>query len=132
MPAKPTTCITYTLTVTDTNQLACTSNFTDVVKIDIQNCDTAAAFTIPNIFTPNNDGLNDVFKIKYKNITTINCKIYNRWGLLVTELTKLNDAWDGRTTSGLQAVEGVYFYVLTATGNDGKGYNENGFVQLVR
>ena len=100
-------------------------------------CDTAQAtnkssITIPNIFTPNNDGINDVFKIASKNITTLNCKIYNRWVILVYELTKFNEVWDGRTTSGLQCTTGVYYYVLTATGEDGKEYDDKGFVQLLK
>lgn len=100
-------------------------------------CDTVVpatiySVTVPNIFTPNNDGINDVFKITTKNITTLNCKIYNRWGILVSELIKINEAWDGLTTSGLQCENGVYYYVLTAGGENGKEYNEKGFVQLMR
>ncbi len=130
--AKPTTCITYTLTVTDTNQLACISVFTDVVKVDIQNCDTSATLTIPNVFSPNNDGINDEFKIKTKKITAFNCKIYDRWGILVAELTQPNETWNGHTTSGKEAKNGVYYYVIIATGEDGKKYDEKGYVQLVR
>ena len=87
---------------------------------------------IPNVFSPNNDGVNDVFKIKTTEITTLNCKIYNRWGTLVNEITKFNEVWDGRTTSGLQCIDGVYYYIVTATGEDGKTYDEKGFVQLIR
>ena len=130
--AKSTTCITYTLTVTDTNQLACTSVFTDVVKVDIQNCDTSTALTIPNVFSPNNDGINDEFKIRTKKITTFSCKLYDRWGILIAEITKSNGTWNGRTTSGKEASEGVYYYVITATGEDGKKYDEKGYLQLIR
>lgn len=130
--AKPKTCITYTLTVTDTNQLACTNRFTDVVKIDVINCDTSTTLTIPNVFSPNNDGINDEFKITSKKIKQLNCKIYNRWGILVGELTAPNAVWDGLTTSGEEATGGTYFYVLTALGEDGKEYEQKGYVQLVR
>ncbi|MES2397854.1 MAG: gliding motility-associated C-terminal domain-containing protein [Bacteroidota bacterium] len=93
---------------------------------------TTTNITIPNIFTPNNDGINDVFKIASQNITSLNCKIYNRWGILVRELTKINEAWDGLTTSGVKCENGVYYYVVTARGEDGKEYDEKGFVSLVK
>lgn len=104
-------------------------------SITVLACDSSllpSSVQIANVFTPNNDGINDEFKIKTKNITSINCKIYNRWGILVAELVRYNQVWDGRTSSGQEAVNGVYYYVLTATGYDGKEYSERGFVQLIR
>jgi gliding motility-associated-like protein len=100
-------------------------------------CDTTiltnnSNISAPNIFTPNNDGANDSFKITYKNITTLNCKIYNRWGLLVSELKNANDTWNGKTADGLECTNGVYYYIITATGEDGKEYNEKGFVQIIK
>lgn len=108
--------------------------YIDDVSVQCCDCDTSqpASMSISNIFTPNNDGINDVFKITTKNITTLNCKIYNRWGILVGELKNANDIWDGRTTAGLECSEGVYYYVLTATADDGKEHEEKGFAQLVR
>lgn len=93
---------------------------------------TICSVTAPNIFTPNNDDVNDVFKITSKNIATLNCKIYNRWGILVSELTKTNEVWDGRSTSGLQCVAGIYYYILKALGEDGNEYDEKGAVSLIR
>ena len=93
---------------------------------------TTSNLIIPNIFSPNNDGINDEFKITGKNIASINCKIYNRWGILVAEITKTNEVWDGRTTSGLQAADGVYFYVLNAIGEDNKEYCQKGCIALLR
>ena len=101
-------------------------------------CDTTLTNTknseikTPNIFTPNNDGINDTFKIITKNITTLNCKIYDRWGVLVNELTKFNEAWDGRTTSGVQCSAGVYYYTITAIGEEGREYNEKGVLELIK
>ena len=90
-----------------------------------------SSLVIPNIFTPNNDGVNDLFRIITKNITTINCKIYNRWGILIHELTKINESWDGNTMQGLQCITGVYFYTVIALGKDGKEYNEKGEIQIM-
>lgn len=105
------------------------------IKSNILNSDSLASndiVIIPNVFTPNNDGVNDVFKITTKNLTEFNCKIYDRWGLLVKELKKTNEAWDGYTPGGLQCTTGVYYYTLTASSEVGKEYNEHGFVQLVK
>ncbi|MDO9187175.1 MAG: CotH kinase family protein [Bacteroidia bacterium] len=93
---------------------------------------TTGALTIPTVFSPNDDGVNDIFKVASQNMATINCKIYDRWGILVNELTKLNEGWNGRTTSGLPCKVGVYFYVLTGMANDGTETNTKGFVQLLR
>ncbi len=105
-----------------------------VDSVTVQVCDTTAkrALLIPNIFTPNDDGVNDYFIITGGNLAALNCKLYNRWGTLVTELTKLNEVWDGRTTSGLPCSSGVYFYVLTSQSNDGSEVDKKGFVELIR
>ncbi len=81
---------------------------------------------IPNVFTPNNDGMNDVFEIKnlLPNTTT---QIYNRWGIKVFETNKQGEFWDGRTRSGNEAVAGTYFYIITAEEEIYKG-----FLQLIR
>ena len=86
--------------------------------------------TIPNVFTPNADGVNDVFIIDNDDLAEISCKIYNRYGTLIYEIAYINDYWDGHTTTGELCSDGVYYYVLTAKGNGGKEYNTAGFVQL--
>ncbi len=88
--------------------------------------------TVPNIFTPNNDGVNDVFKITQSNIQTLDCSIYDRWGVKLWELKNPDESWDGRNKAGVLCGDGVYYYVLTAAGLDGKKYALNGFLQLMR
>jgi gliding motility-associated-like protein len=124
----PTQTTTYYLTQTT----PCSVTIDSITVIACDSSLLPSSLQVPNIFTPNNDGINDEFRFKTKNIATINCKIYNRWGILVGEITAPNEVWDGRTTSGMQVIDGVYFYVLTAKGNNGKEYNERGFVQLMR
>jgi gliding motility-associated-like protein len=82
---------------------------------------------IPNIYTPNNDGINDIFKIKICDTTNFNLTIYNRWGIKIFETTNHNQGWDGRTTSGEECMDGNYFYVLET-----KEKKIKGFVQLIR
>lgn len=108
-----------------------------IEDVYVGECDTVVPvsgsnISIPNIFSPNNDGLNDVFRVTCKNILTLHCKIYDRWGLLVGELKAPNEVWQGRITSGMEVSEGVYYYVIEAKGEDSKSYNETGFIQLIR
>ncbi len=91
-----------------------------------------SSFFAPNVFSPNGDAINDVFKFSTKNMAKLNCKIFNRWGNLIYELTTVDAVWNGRTKSGSECSPGVYYYVVTAEGDEGKKYNEKGFVQLLR
>lgn len=67
---------------------------------------------IPNVFSPNVDGQNDLFKVTGIGIKTVAMKIYNRWGQVVFESSQANDGWDGRTNSGVKVPEGTYFYII--------------------
>ncbi len=114
--------------IDDVSVILCSDTVKPITPIFI----SSITLPLPNIFTPNNDGTNDVFSITSKNIKTLNCKIYNRWGILVGELKTVNDVWDGRNTAGVQCTDGVYYYILTATGFDEKEYSKKGFLQLVK
>jgi len=64
----------------------------------------------PEAFTPNNDGLNDVFKPASKNITGYNLQIYDRWGMLIFESNEVNTGWNG-SIKGKMAPPGVYSFI---------------------
>ncbi len=86
----------------------------------------------PNIFSPGTtEGVNDVWKVSYKSIVDFHCWIYNRWGVLIKEFTDPSDGWDG-TYRGKLVSTGVYFYVIRATGSDGKKYKESGDINILR
>lgn len=87
---------------------------------------------VPNVFTPNNDGINDAFKIATKNIESLNCSVYNRWGSLVGNLNSPDDTWDGKNNAGKACEDGVYYFVLTAKGKDEKAYTQSGYITLFR
>ena len=87
--------------------------------------------TIPNIFTPNNDGVNDFFEIKSNGFDALTCTIYNRHGGLVYRYFGLKGFWDGYTHSGEQCVDGVYFIILELTKQDGSKESFQGHVQLI-
>jgi len=71
---------------------------------------------IPNVFTPNNDGYNDVFEIGNAEFYEIEITIFNRWQQVVFHSNE-NTFWDG-TIKGNQASDGVYFYNITSKLND--------------
>ncbi len=96
--------------------------------IDVEN---EAVFSIPNVFTPNADGNNDVFTITATGVKAITCELYDRWGVKIYTWDGVSGGWDGRSTSGQQAVDGVYFYVATITDFNNKIIEKQGFVQLV-
>ena len=94
--------------------------------------DAPTTIIIPNIFSPNGDGINDEFFIINTGLNSLNCLIYNRWGELLATLNSPNQVWDGRTPNGGNAPDGTYFYILQAQGTDGKVYKKNGPLTLVR
>ena len=81
---------------------------------------------LPNVFTPNGDNVNDIFKITNCG-AILNTSIYNRWGNLVFQTENQNHFWDGRTTSGEECVDGIYYYIIET-----KEKTLKGFIQLIR
>ncbi len=85
---------------------------------------------IPNIFTPNGDANNDVFRLTTTNATEVILKINNRWGTNVYEGSGLDPYWDGKI-NGVLAPDGVYFMQYTVKGLMDKEITGQGFLQLI-
>lgn len=83
-------------------------------------------------FTPNGDGINDVFKVTVSFLDTYELSIYNRWGKLVFKSNNPQEVWDGRTRDGRLAQEGVYLYSVTGKGKQGQFIQNNGSLSLIR
>ncbi len=99
-------------------------------NVSIDKTDSISSIIVPNVFTPNFDSINDVFKPQLDEITELSFSIFNRYGNLIFETSRLNGFWDGRTTSGEPCNDGVYFCIINATGIDGKKYKETTWLQL--
>ena len=90
-------------------------------------------FYIPNAFTPDNDGNNDIFTAVGEEIEEFTMMIYNRWGELIYETYDLNSGWDGTTKGGeTLAMEGVYVYKIKLRDWEGLYHNFTGKVTLIK
>ncbi len=97
------------------------------------NFDTILTLYIPNAFTPNGDGINDVFRVYGTDIENFSLVVYNRWGATVFSTTDITKGWDGRVNNGEEIADsGVYDYQITATDKTtGSNHNYTGELILV-
>lgn len=95
---------------------------------DVQLLEIPSSSYFPNIFSPNNDNINDYYIPSIVNIPDWEVIITNRWGNIVTILNDDTPFWDGKTGKDW-AEDGVYFYRLNSSD---KTFNESGFIQLIR
>ena len=118
---------TYTVVLYSRNG-TCLDSSSHVIRVEIP-----SELVIPNVFTPNGDGVNDLFFLKATNLSEINVLIYDRWGHIVFELIsqKGNVAWDGKNQYGVEVAEGSYFYIITAKGRDVKEFTQKGTVTVL-
>ncbi|MBC9930714.1 PKD domain-containing protein [Chitinophaga qingshengii] len=117
---------TYNVCLTAANQEGCTETVCKTVSAIV-----VPLFDVPSAFSPNNDGMNDVFYVKSFGVTKFNLKIFNRWGQLIFESTNPNMGWDGRFKGAIQPMD-AYAYVVTLEFTDGTKANKTGNVTLLR
>lgn len=88
---------------------------------------------MPNAFSPNGDGVNDIYKAKdtHKSIVEFKAYIFNRWGQKLYEWSDIDGGWDG-TYHGSPVKAGVYYVLVKAKGADGIEYNIKRDVNLLR
>ena len=106
-------------------------------KVCVDNC---PLYKLPNTFTPNNDGQNDLFTpiYPYRFVVKVEMKIYNRWGNLVFETTNPDLNWNGSDyKTGKLLNTGVYYYVCevyyqTVDGVQKLNKPLSGYIQLFR
>jgi len=119
--------VTTNYIVVASNSMYCKVQDTITVIVDV-NC---GDFFIPNVFSPNNDGLNDVINVHGRCIMTFNLQIFNRWGEKVFETSSLSESWDG-TFRGQKLDTGVFVYKADGVSIDGKSFNLKGNITLLR
>lgn len=122
-----------TTVVGDTSDNSFSYYYLDDVSVTEQSCAIDTAYLeIPNVFTPNNDGVNDVFTIKSHGMSELTCTIVNRWGQKTIDYNALQWNWDAHTTAGLPVPDGVYYYVVNGIDEDGEPILRRGSIQVLR
>ena len=116
----------FTIVVTTENENGCLGF--DTVEVEI-----TQVIDIPNVFTPNDDGVNDLFFIDNFGVEAYELTVYNRWGIVMHHDDSGEIAWDGRTPAGLKAKSGTYYYELKVKNNFSEGsFTQTGYITLIR
>lgn len=108
--------VTFTTSDNDTIEYEC-----EPFEVTI----TESKLSCPDGFSPNNDHINDVFKVTYQSIVKMSGVFFNRWGQRVYsfDLSNVDKGWDGRQSNGEYVKDGTYYLNLQATGSDGVKYD---------
>jgi gliding motility-associated-like protein len=132
--ATPSGTTVYCVTVTDVNNCTDSACVTIIVGNEPTDCSKAGTLYLPNAFSPNNDGENDVLKIYYGDLSCLKefeLVIYNRWGEKVFETTNPMTPWDG-SYRGKPEDTSVFVYRMTAVLLTGQEISKKGNVSLER
>jgi len=126
--ADPTTVVTadITYTVVATTASGCQATGTIVIGAV-----STADIIVPNAFTPNNDGHNDILKVNAFGIQLKYFRVYNRWGQLVFASANAGVGWNG-FVGGQQAPTGTYVWMAAGVDYHGRQVQREGTVMLIR
>jgi len=118
----------YVFTLLLTDALGCTDTYS--VTVNVNDPD----IWVPNVFTPNGDGINDVVSLPFPAFKSYNIVILNRWGnVVVDEKNQTGLAlWDGTDQGNTPYTDGVYFYHITGEMLGGTMIDKHGFISLIR
>lgn len=115
--------VPITLSIVDQN--GCKDEFTLTLNVE-------GTFTMPNVVTPNGDGVNDYFSFPYPIFTSYDILILNRWGSVVRKANNVNTLifWDGKDEGEKPVNDGVYFYTIQGTLTDGSSFAKDGYLEV--
>jgi gliding motility-associated-like protein len=116
---------TYKVLLTARNG-ECVDTISKVIKVN-----AVEDLFIPNVFSPNGDGVNDTYKVRGGGFTEFKAYIFNRWGNPIKELNSADEVWDGKTKGGNDVSEGVYFIRIIAK-RKGEDVDFKGTVTVVK
>jgi gliding motility-associated-like protein len=116
----------YTVKVIAYDEIGCESE-PKLISVATEACQR---FFAPNSFTPNGDGINDIFEVRGLSVYKPIVKIFNRWGVEV--YTSSNLYWTGDSGSGYYCDNGVYNWIIEYKDKDGFNKIQKGFVTLIR
>jgi gliding motility-associated-like protein len=105
-------------------------NCADSMSLDMCIRGSDAVF-IPDVFSPNGDGNNDVLYVRGPTVIDLEFAVYDRWGSRLFTTTSVDQGWDG-TVQGEQGASGVYLYTVVARTDEGEQVERTGNITLVR
>jgi gliding motility-associated-like protein len=114
------------LTVTD-DESGCSDTALVTIRVEDD-----LVIVVPNVFTPNGDGVNDLFHIKLTGAKSAEGFIYNRWGQLLYKWDVLNVSWDGKGSNGEDCPDANYFYIIKVIDNKDKKHEFPGYTLIIR
>ena len=117
----------YNIQLSVLNDEGCESNIIRTIHIHPE-----YSIFVPNAFSPNSDGDNDIFQAKGNGITEFEMFIYDRWGGVVFETNSIEYGWDGLDASELMVNTGTYLYYISLYDYNGKLWVYNGELNLFR
>ena len=120
----------YSVTVTDA--FGCTATDMTTVSVNPASCDGSGIF-LPNSFSPNSDGVNDVLFVRSNAIATLEFSVFDRWGREVFRTETITEGWNGRwQNNGDELPPDAYGYWIIATCTNGQEYQAQGNVSILR
>jgi gliding motility-associated-like protein len=126
--ADPTAVVSANITYT---VLATTSSGCSATGTIVIGAATVTGIIVPNAFTPNNGGRNDILKVNAFGVQLNYFRVYNRWGQIVFATADAGIGWNG-SISGQPAVSGAYIWMAAGTDDHGRPVERNGTVILIR
>ena len=88
---------------------------------------------IPSSFTPNGDGINDVFMVFGQDIKQFEMQVYNRWGEKIFHTYDAESGWDGRSNSSKEELDyGTYYYVVRVLDSKSNWHKIDGYINIIR
>jgi gliding motility-associated-like protein len=114
----------YPVELQVSHNMGCTASMARIIEVR----DT---LILPNVFSPNDDNINDYFKVVTNGLTTFSIKIFSRSGILVYEAQSPTIIWDGRNMSGQELPPDTY-YIIIKPMNSSSVFKSTGFVRLFR
>ena len=117
----------YNVSLTAINDIGCISELIKTIQINPE-----YDLFVPNSFTPNGDGVNDVFVAKGKRVDSFEMQVFDRWGGLIFKSSNIDLGWNGKSISGEKLDNGIYLYNIAVYDSNGRFWTYNGELKLMR
>ncbi|HNC33285.1 MAG TPA: gliding motility-associated C-terminal domain-containing protein, partial [Bacteroidia bacterium] len=116
----------YSVTLTVKDEFGCENSFTKNISVTV-----AHDLFLPSAFTPNSDGINDIFRLKGSGFVSADMLILDQWGQLIFRTNNAVVGWDGSVKGNL-APNGTYSYIVKIKLNDGSDKVLKGNISIIK